>query len=53
LRTPFLLQENPTGEDDVSPLLVVLEDLELEGLADEAVEIPDRSEIHLGARRKA
>src|SRR5512138_42131 len=45
----LLLEEDPAGEDDVAPLLVELDDLELELLADQLVEVPDRADVDLRA----
>src|SRR5207302_4443652 len=46
-RLPFLLQQDAPAQDDVAALLVELDDLELELLADQLVEIADRAEIDL------
>src|SRR5262249_11972165 len=46
---PFLLDENAARNHDVAAVLVELDDLELVGLADEGVEVPNRTEIDLRA----
>src|SRR5205807_1416109 len=43
----LLLEEDAAGEHDIAALLVELDDLELELLADQLVEVPDRAEIDL------
>ena len=43
----LLLEKHTTREHDVAALLVELDDLELEGLTEEAVEVADRPEIDL------
>src|SRR5439155_7633922 len=48
-RLPLLLQQDAPAEYDVAALLVELDHLELELLADQLVEIADRPQIHLGA----
>jgi hypothetical protein len=45
----LLLEQHAPAEHDVAALLVELDDLELEGLADELVEVADRAQIDLGA----
>src|SRR5207302_3979592 len=45
----LLLQEHAAGEDDVAALLVELDDLELELLADQLVEVADGPQIDLAA----
>src|SRR5262249_42125485 len=45
----LLLEEHAAREHDVSALLVELDDLELVGLADQLVQVADRTEIHLAA----
>ena len=49
---PLLLEQHSAAQNDVAPLLVELDDLELEGLPDEAVQVSDGPEIHLGARQE-
>ena len=49
---PLVLQQHPPRKDDVAALSVELDDLHVEGLADELVEIPHRPQIDLGARQK-
>src|SRR5205085_10083200 len=48
-RLPLLLEQDAPAEHDVAALLVELDDLELELLADQLVEIADRPEVHLRA----
>src|SRR6266568_3071282 len=43
----LLLEEHAAREDDVAALLVELDDLELELLADELVEVPHRADVDL------
>src|SRR5690606_27713830 len=45
---PLLLEENPARQHDIAALLVELDDLELEGLADERIQIAHGPEVHLG-----
>ena len=45
----LLLEQGAAGEDDVAALLVELDDLELEALADELVEVADGAEVDLRA----
>ena len=49
----LLLEEDPARQDDVAALLVELDDLELELLADELVEVPHRADVDLRAGRNA
>src|SRR5262249_7366815 len=48
-RLALLLEQHAPRQDDVAALLVELDDLELELLADQLVEIADRSEVDLRA----
>ncbi len=48
----LLLEEDAAGQDDVAPLLVELDDLELELLPDELVEVADRADVNLRAREE-
>ncbi len=43
------LEQGPTGQHDVAALLVELDHLELERLADVSLQVPNGAEIHLGA----
>ena len=52
LALALLLEQHPTGEHDVAALLVELDDLELERLAQVLVEVLDGTEVHLGAREE-
>ena len=52
LALALVLEEGATRQDDVAPLLVELDDLELEGLADELVEVPRGAEFDLAAREE-
>src|SRR5207253_2044357 len=45
----LLLEQHAARKDDVPALLVELDDLELELLADQLVEIADRAKVHLRA----
>jgi hypothetical protein len=47
------LEDNAPGKDDVAAFAVVFEDLEHEGLADEFVQISNRSKIRLRSRKKS
>ncbi len=46
----LLLEQHAAREDDVAALLVELDDLELEALADELVEVAHRADVDLRAR---
>jgi hypothetical protein len=46
----LLLEEHAARQHDVAALLVELDDLELELLADQLVEVADGAEVHLRAR---
>ena len=48
----LLFEEHTTREHDVAALLVELDDLELEGLAEKPVEVSDRTEVDLRARKE-
>jgi hypothetical protein len=48
----LLLEEHAAREHDVAALLVELDDLEVEGLAEELVEVADGAEVHLAARQE-
>ena len=48
----LLLEEDAAGEHDVAALLVELDDLEVVRLADELVEVLDRTQIDLRAREE-
>src|SRR5712664_1078081 len=48
----LLLEEDAAGEHDVAALIVELDDLELVLLADQLIEIADRTEIHLRTRQE-
>src|SRR6266481_5080723 len=48
-RLPLLLEQDAPAEHDVAALLVELDHLELELLADQLVQIADRTQIHLRA----
>ena len=48
----LLLEEHAPRQHDVAALLVELDDLELEALADERVEVADRAEVDLRAREE-
>src|SRR5207248_677620 len=52
-RLALLLEEHAPGKDDVAALLVELDDLELELLADQLVEIADRPQVDLRAGKKS
>src|SRR5690606_16532455 len=45
-------EEHAAREHDVPALLVELDDLEVEGLPEELVEVPNRSEVDLRAREE-
>ena len=49
----FLLDELAAGEDDVLPVVVDLDDLEIVGVADELLQILWRNDVDLRAGRKA
>jgi len=49
VRLALLLHDGPPRQDDVVAVAVELEDVELHGLADEAVQVPDGPDVHLGA----
>ena len=48
----LLLEKHAPRKHDVAALLVELDDLELEGLAEEAVEVADRPEVDLRAGKE-
>ena len=48
----FFFQQSSTRQNDVSAALVELDNLELELLADEFLQISDRTKINLGARQE-
>jgi hypothetical protein len=48
----LLLEEDAAREHDVAALLVELDDLEVEGLADQLVEVADGAEVDLRAREE-
>ena len=52
VRLALLLHDGTSRQHDIVALAVVLEDVELHGLTDEAVEIPDGPDVHLGAGQK-
>ena len=45
---PFLLQDDPPGQDDVAPLTIELQDPEGEALADHIIQVPDGMQVSLG-----
>ena len=51
-RRALLLEEHAARQHDVAALLVELDDLELEVLAEERVEVADRAEVDLRAREE-
>ncbi len=49
---PLALEQHAAAQHDVPALLVELDDLELERLPNEAIEIPDRSQVDLRTRKE-
>ena len=53
LLLPFLFKKDSPGEDDVVPLPIEFDHLELEPIADQGIKVPDGLEINLGSGQES